>query len=68
VKAEGIRPILAYYSPIPHTRLWARAVAASPYDLEADPVFCNNAIFPCRPEIFSWEYLRKLKEMTRMTG
>jgi radical SAM superfamily enzyme YgiQ (UPF0313 family) len=68
VKAEGIRPILAYYSPIPHTRLWARAVAASPYDLEADPVFCNNAIFPCRPEIFSWEHLRKLKEMTRMTG
>jgi radical SAM superfamily enzyme YgiQ (UPF0313 family) len=66
VKAENIRPILAYYTPIPHTRLWAEAVAASRYDLEADPVFCNNAIFPCQSESFSWERLARLKEMTRM--
>jgi radical SAM superfamily enzyme YgiQ (UPF0313 family) len=68
VKAQGIRPILAYFTPIPHTRLWADAVAVSPYDLEADPVFCNNAIFPCQPETFSWKKLSRLKEMTRMAA
>jgi hypothetical protein len=67
VKDEGIRPILAYYTPIPHTRMWARAVAASRYDLAADPIYCNNAVFPCQPDNFSWEVLSKLKEMTRMT-
>ena len=68
VKNKGVRPILAYYTPIPHTRMWARAVAASRYDLAADPLFCNNAIFPCQPENFSWEALARLKEMTRMNG
>ena len=67
VKTQRIRPILAYYTPIPHTRLWAEAVAASRYDLEADPVFSNNAIFPCQSESFSWENLSQLKAMTRMT-
>ena len=66
VKTQRIRPILAYYTPIPHTRLWPQAVAASRYDLEADPVFSNNAIFPCQSESFSWENLSQLKEMTRM--
>jgi len=67
VKDRGIRPILAYYTPIPHTRMWTRAVAASRYDLAADPIFCNNAIFPCQPDNFSWKHISKLKEMTRMT-
>ena len=66
VKTHHIRPILAYYTPIPHTRLWAEAVAASHFDLEADPVFSNNAIFPCQSKSFSWENLSQLKEMTRM--
>ena len=64
VKAVGIRPILAYYTPIPHTRLWKRAVAVSRYDLEADPIFSNNAIFPCQTEAFSWEALSYLKQLT----
>jgi radical SAM superfamily enzyme YgiQ (UPF0313 family) len=66
VKEQGLRPILAYYTPIPHTRLWEAAVAASPYDLAADPLFCNNAIFPCQPESFSWQRLQRLKELTRI--
>ena len=65
VKANGITPILAYYTPIPHTRLWAAACRASRYDLEADPVFCNNAILPCLPEKFSWQALSRLKQLTR---
>ncbi|MGD8266704.1 MAG: radical SAM protein [Desulfobacterales bacterium] len=64
VKAMGIRPILAYYTPIPHTALWERAVAVSRYDLEADPIFTNNAIFPCQREAFTWEALSRLKRLT----
>ncbi len=61
VKAGGITPVLAYYTPIPHTPLWQEAVASSRYDLAADPVFCNNAILPCRQESFSWSELSRLK-------
>ena len=50
VKACGARPILAQYSPIPHTALWSAAVSASRYDLESDPIFHNNSIFPCQKE------------------
>ncbi|MCD4764765.1 MAG: radical SAM protein [Desulfobacterales bacterium] len=63
VKRNGITPVLAYYSPIPHTALWDRAVASSSYDLEADPVFTNNAIFPCWFEDFSWEKISYLKNL-----
>ena len=61
VKAQGITPILAHYTPIPHTPLWEKAVAASRYDLNADPVYANNAVMPCRKEPFSWEKLTRLK-------
>lgn len=63
VKRNGITPVLAHYSPIPHTALWDRAVASSSYDLEADPVFTNNAIFPCWFEDFSWEKISYLKNL-----
>ena len=61
VRQAGITPIPAYYTPIPHTALWADAVAASPYHLEADPIYTNNAIMPCWPEGFSWEWQAALK-------
>ena len=64
VKTMGIRPILAYYTPIPQTILWERAVAVSRYDLEADPIYTNNAIFPCQSEAFTWETLAHLKRLT----
>jgi len=63
VRQRSITPVLAYYSPIPHTALWEQAKAASRYDLEADPVFTNNAIFPCQKEPFSWEKLTRLKDV-----
>ncbi|UCD86596.1 MAG: cobalamin-dependent protein [Desulfobacterales bacterium] len=65
VKACGIKPILAQYSPIPHTELWPAAVRSSRYDLEADPIFHNNSIFPCQKGPFSWEkvgYFKRLVE------
>ncbi len=63
VKQAGITPILAHYTPIPHTRLWPRAVAVSRYDLEADPIFTNNTLWPCRPEGFSWKTMTEIKRL-----
>ncbi len=63
VRQSGITPVLAYYSPIPHTKLWQRAVDSSRYDLESDPIFTNNAILPCEFETFSWKTISHLKEM-----
>lgn len=63
VRAAGITPTLAHYTPIPHTRMWPRAVAVSRYDLESDPIFTNNALWPCRPEGFSWDTITDLKRL-----
>ncbi|MFZ0484028.1 MAG: B12-binding domain-containing radical SAM protein, partial [Desulfobacterales bacterium] len=65
VRQNNVTPVLAYYTPIPHTVLWPSAVASSRYDLESDPVFTNNAILPCQQEPFSWETLSRLKHLTR---
>lgn len=63
VKRKQIAPILAHYSPIPHTALWKRAVESSRYDLDSDPIFTNNAIFPCQKEPFSWQFIARLKRL-----
>jgi radical SAM superfamily enzyme YgiQ (UPF0313 family) len=65
VRRSGAAPVLAHYTPIPHTPLWPEAVAASRYDLEADPLFTNNAVSPCRKTPFSWAERSRLKEMAR---
>lgn len=62
---SGVTPILAYYTPIPHTRMWPQAVAASRYDLTAEPLCCNNAVFPCRPDGFSWETITGYKKLMK---
>ncbi len=61
VKTAGITPIPTHYTPIPHTALWPEALAQSRYDLESDPIFTNNAIFPCQQEEFAWEIISQLK-------
>ena len=63
VKQLGVTPVLAHYTPIPQTALWPRAMAASRYNLESDPVFTNNAIMPCRKEPFVWDTMTRLKEL-----
>jgi radical SAM superfamily enzyme YgiQ (UPF0313 family) len=63
VRQNNVTPVLAYYTPIPHTALWTKAVASSRYNLESDPVFTNNAILPCQNEPFSWETLSHLKKL-----
>jgi radical SAM superfamily enzyme YgiQ (UPF0313 family) len=64
VRRVGIAPILAYYTPIPGTALWSRALASSRYDLAADPLYTNNSVLPCRREPFSWKWLSDLKQRT----
>jgi radical SAM superfamily enzyme YgiQ (UPF0313 family) len=66
VKQAGVTPVIAHYTPIPGTPMWPQAVAVSRYDLEADPIFTNNAIFPCQSEQFSWEVLTRLKHLSRI--
>ncbi|MBW1696132.1 MAG: radical SAM protein [Deltaproteobacteria bacterium] len=61
----GITPVPAYYSPIPHTELWEKAVASSRFDLKSDPIFTNNAILPCQKENFSWEAISYVKRLAR---
>ncbi len=63
VKSVGAAPIMAHYSPIPHTSLWHDAVASSRYDLAADPIYTNNAISPCQNKPFSWRTLSRLKQL-----
>ena len=63
VKKSGITPVPAHYTPIPHTRLWKKAVECSRYDMESDPVFTNNAIFPCSRDEFSWKTLSRVKHL-----
>ena len=65
VQKAGITPVPAHFTPIPHTALWPAAVASSRYDLASDPIFTNNAIFPCQKEAFSWEPLIRLKNMIK---
>ena len=62
VKQHDLTPILAYYTPIPHTALWSQAVESSRYDLEADPIYTNNSILPCQSQPFSWESIASLKK------
>ena len=63
VHNSGVLPILAHYTPIPHTRMWPQAVVSSRYDLAADPIFTNNAISPCQKTPFSWEDMSTLKRL-----
>jgi radical SAM superfamily enzyme YgiQ (UPF0313 family) len=63
VKENGITPIIAFYTPIPGTPLWKEAVAVSPYDLESDPIFTNNTLFPCWPQESSWQIITRLKDL-----
>lgn len=65
VLKKGITPILSYYTPIPHTSMWEKAVSSSRYNLLEDPVYSNNAIFPCQDKPFSWQEITRLKNMIK---
>ncbi|MGC9323611.1 MAG: B12-binding domain-containing radical SAM protein [Desulfomonilia bacterium] len=61
VKKAGARPMLAEYSPIPHTDDWDRAVAGSRYPLGDDPLFQNNTLLPCGVTSLTHEQYQDIK-------
>lgn len=61
VNQTGARPYLAFYSPIPGTKLWDESLRLSPYPLEKDPLFHNSSILPCRSDDFNESHLPGLK-------
>jgi radical SAM superfamily enzyme YgiQ (UPF0313 family) len=63
VRKTGILPVLAYYTPIPHTPLWAEAVQNSRYDLLQHPVFTNNTLFPCVGSDLDLKRISQLKNL-----
>ncbi len=65
VKQMGIQPVLAYYTPIPHTPMWEKAVEWSRFDLEKNPLFSNNALFPCLNNHTDLKKISQLKKLTK---
>lgn len=62
VRKCGAKPVLAEYSPIPGTKMWSDAVAASSFDIQGEPLYHNNSLLPCRNEDFSYAVYRELKQ------
>jgi len=65
VQGFGVVPRLAEYSPIPGTDLWPKAIRTSRFDLQHEPLFHNNSIFPCQPEEFLTETVPYLKKLAK---
>jgi len=63
VLACGCRPYLTEFSPIPGTAIWSECVAASPLDIEREPLFHNNTLLPCREASLTEESFRHLKRL-----
>jgi radical SAM superfamily enzyme YgiQ (UPF0313 family) len=63
VKESGAKPILVEYSPIPETPLFEKAKKMSKFDLENEPLFHNNSIFPCQWEGFTLADFQRLKRI-----
>jgi radical SAM superfamily enzyme YgiQ (UPF0313 family) len=61
VRKCGAKPMLAEYSPIPGTKMWAEAVSASPFDIQSEPLYHNNSMLPCRSDDFSFAAYTELK-------
>jgi radical SAM superfamily enzyme YgiQ (UPF0313 family) len=61
VRKCGAKPMLAEYSPIPGTKMWAEAVIASPFDIQREPLYHNNSLLPCRNDDFSFAAYTELK-------
>ena len=65
VKRLGLTPILAYYTPIPHTAMWADAVKNARFDITAHPALTNNSLFPCVRSQRDLERISQLKKMLK---
>lgn len=57
----GGAPSLSYFSPIPGTKIWQEAAAASPFPVEEEPLFQNNSVYILGNRDFSETTVRSLK-------
>ena len=64
----GAKPVLAEYSPIPGTKMWPDAVAASPFDIENEPLYHNNSLLCCRNDDFSYDVYSRIKAKLKNAG
>jgi radical SAM superfamily enzyme YgiQ (UPF0313 family) len=64
--AYGARVSVAEYSPVPGTAMWAESVRESRYDLEAEPLYHNNTLFPLDRPGFDRRELERLKRLSRV--
>jgi len=65
VKENGAKPMLVEYSPIPEIALFEKAGKMSKFDLENEPLFHNNSIFPCQWEGFTLADSQRLKKKVK---
>ena len=65
VKALGVRPYLAEFSPIPGTAEWERLCSAGMLPPEPDPLLTNNSVYFRRYWGYSWEEIDDLMRMAR---
>ena len=68
VKEQGLKPLIAEYSPIPGTALWEKAVALSPFPIAEEPLFHNNTLLPCQWDKFTLNDLEIVKKTARNKG
>ncbi|PIE61347.1 MAG: B12-binding domain-containing radical SAM protein [Desulfobacterales bacterium] len=65
VKSLDILPVLAYYTPIPHTPMWDVAVQHARLDITAHPGLTNNSLFPCVTSSKDMARISQLKKMQK---
>ena len=65
VKRTGVLPVLAYYTPIPHTPMWEDAVKNARLDITAHPGLTNNSLFPCVRSETDLARISQLKKMQK---
>lgn len=64
----GALPRLNEFSPVPGSRLWARAVERSQGELAREPLWQNNSLYWTRGDAFEPQAMRDLKQLARAMG
>ena len=65
VNRSGASPYLSFYSPIPHTPLFNKAMNISKLNLKDEPLFQNNSVYILKHPNFSEESIQYLKDMAK---
>ena len=58
----GAAPYLSYFSPIPGTKIWEKALEASPFPIDKEPLFQNNSVYLLGNKDFSSDRVQQLRD------